>query len=234
MESKRNESKKGEEKNDNSNSFDLGKNVQIEVYDMSGRKLDLSVCKEEIKIMKYLGDVAEELNIDSAKSLAESGIDVFNASDDFFNDLCHNYDNNDKDIIIKDRRTDIYKNVSFCDDGCTYTGMDYELTIANCKCDSSFMQNPSDNKTNSNDKNAEEEKLSFKTLKNSVLSNIFPFNIDVIYCYKLLLNLKKLKSNIGFIIMLILLLLQMIFLFIYIAKKLKSIKEIMLTFKKNQ
>ena len=55
----------------------------MEIYDSSGRKLNLSVCKEDIKVMKYIGDVAEELNIQSAMDLAEKGIDVFNASDAF-------------------------------------------------------------------------------------------------------------------------------------------------------
>jgi len=131
MESKRNESKKGEK--DNNNAYDIGKNMQIEIYDKSGRKLNLSVCNE--KIMKYIGDV-EEIDIQSAMSLASKGIDVFNASDEFFNNICHNYNNTDgKDIIIDDRRTDIYQNVSFCQTGCTYTGMNYELMIANCICD---------------------------------------------------------------------------------------------------
>ena len=32
-------------------------------------------------------------------NLAESGIDIFNSSDEFFNNLCHEYDNKDgKDI----------------------------------------------------------------------------------------------------------------------------------------
>ena len=59
MESKKNKS----EKKENDDSFNLGKNAQIEVYDSLGNKLDLSVCKENIKIMKYIGDV-EELDIE--------------------------------------------------------------------------------------------------------------------------------------------------------------------------
>ena len=135
MESKKNESSKKED----DKSFDLGKNVQIEVYDKSGRKLNLSIC-EDIKVMKYIGDV-EELDIQSAMNLASKGIDVFNPTDDYFNDICKNYDNNDgKDIIIQDRRTDIYQNVSFCQKGCEYDGMNYELMTANCICDSNSLQ----------------------------------------------------------------------------------------------
>ena len=111
METKRNTNKNDIENNNNENSFDIGKNVQFEIYDSSGNKLDLSVCKEDIKILQFIKDV-NELNIQEAIKLADKGIDVFNASDDYFNDICHeNIDG--KDIIIKDRRNDIYKNVSF-------------------------------------------------------------------------------------------------------------------------
>ena len=32
--------------------------------------------------MKYIGDLKEELNVESAMTLADSGIDVFNANDE--------------------------------------------------------------------------------------------------------------------------------------------------------
>ena len=229
IESKRNETKKDEENNGSDNSFDVGKNLQIEIYDNSGRKLNLSVCQEDIKIMKYIGDLKEELNIESAKNLADSGIDVFNSDDEFFNNICHEYDNTDgKDIIINDRKTDIYKNISFCEKGCTYKGMDYELMIANCICDSSTMQNDLEN--NKTENNNENEKLNFNSIKKSVLSNLFDFNFDVVKCSNLVFNAKILANNIGFYFMLILLILQVICFFVYLSKKLKSIKYFLLIF----
>ena len=42
---------KSESYNNSDNSFILGKNTQIEIYDKSRRKLELSVCKEDIKVM---------------------------------------------------------------------------------------------------------------------------------------------------------------------------------------
>ena len=51
MESKHNKSEKNE--NGNDNSLNIGKNNQIEIYDYSGKKLNLSICNEDIKIMKY-------------------------------------------------------------------------------------------------------------------------------------------------------------------------------------
>ena len=68
--------------------------------------------------MNYIGD-ADELNLELAKSLSEPGIEVFNEKDDYFNDLCKDYSNVNKiDIIINDRRNDIYKNATFCQKRC--------------------------------------------------------------------------------------------------------------------
>ena len=63
MESKRNESEKNI--GNNNNAFEIGKNSQIEIYDKLGNKLELSACKEDVTIMKYIGDLKEELNIDN-------------------------------------------------------------------------------------------------------------------------------------------------------------------------
>ena len=97
--------------------------------------------------MKYIGDV-KELDIKSAISLSEQGIDVFDASNEFFNDICHPYSDPDgKDIILTDRRKDIYQNATFCQYGCSYLGMNYNLMVANCKCGSSVLQGEDKNKT---------------------------------------------------------------------------------------
>ena len=169
MEQKYNKSR--ENKNDENSSIDLGKNMQIEVYDTSGNQLNLSVCKEDIKVMRYIGDV-EILNIQSAKSLSAQGIDSFNRNDKFFNDLCHPYKNENKDIILKDRVSDIYQNVDICQKGCINNGMNYDLKIANCICDSSMLQVGIDNNTNINDKNGIEEKVNLKEIKKIFKSSL--------------------------------------------------------------
>ena len=112
-------------------SFYPRKDILLEIYDYSNRKLDLSVCKEYIKIMKYIGDT-DKIDLNSAKIFSDQGIDVFNPADDFFNDICYPYDNsNKKDIIINDRRNDIYQNVSFCQDDCRYDGINYRKNQIN-------------------------------------------------------------------------------------------------------
>ena len=66
----------------------------------------------------------------------------------FFNELCLKFDSIDnRDIILEDRRNDIFKNATFCQDGCTYTEIDFELMAANCMCNSSFLQEEEKNIT---------------------------------------------------------------------------------------
>ena len=104
----------------NDKSFSLAKDNFLEIYHYSGLRLDLSVFKEDIKIIKYIED-ANKIEINKAKILSEQGIDMFNLKDHFFNDICYPYDNpNKKDIIINDRKNDIFQNITFCQDGCKY------------------------------------------------------------------------------------------------------------------
>jgi len=154
---------------------DAEKSVTLEVYDNSGQKLDLTICKTEIKIMKYIGD-EEGIDIPTAMEFAEQGIDVFNAKDNFFNDICHPFNSKDgTDIVLSDRRKDIYQNVSFCQDGCSYNGMNYDLMTANCICDATILQGIS------SEDNENNEKLSLSNIANSFTHSLLDFNLILFF-----------------------------------------------------
>ena len=222
------EEKESEEKNIEDDSFNLGKSIIIEVYDTLGQKLDLSVCKSEIKIMKYIGD-AEGINIQTAMDLTEQGIDVFNAQDKFFNDICHPFNNkNGTDIVLSDRREDIYQNVSFCQDGCIYSGTDYQLMIANCLCDASIIQGKT---SEENEEGNKDEKLTISNLANTFTENLLDFNFIVIKCYNLVFNYDILMHNIGFFTMFTLKCLQIAAFIAFLIKRLKAIRYFMYIFK---
>ena len=227
IESKNNEMKKNESKDEDS--FHLGINILLNIFDISGRKLDLSFCDNLLKITHDISEL-KEIDIQSAMKYAKQGIDVFNASDDFFNDLCHPYDDEDgKDIIIKDRRDDIYQNATFCQIGCNYLDVDYNLIQVSCLCNSNYLQGELDNKT-VGDKGIN-ELINFKTLKNTFKENMFISNLNVIYCYNLIFDTKFLKINIGFYCFSLMFISQIILFSFFLRKKLITIKFFMLSFK---
>ena len=78
---------------------------------------------------------------------------------------------------MNDRRANIYQNATFCQKGCTYLGMNYNLMVANCKCDSSVLQEK-ENNTKIIDK-AESNMGNFENLKNQIILNLIEFNYEV-------------------------------------------------------
>ena len=223
------ESKEDKETNKNLNKktdyVDIGKEVQVGIYDLSGRKLDMSICNQEIIVMKGISDI-EDIDLGTAMKLAEQGIDVFYAQDSFFNDICHPFQS-DQDLVLGDRREDLYQNVSFCGDNCLYNGMDYELMIAKCSCDPSAIQS-SDGSSGVDGNN--KKGVTLNDLANSFTSELFSFNFVIIKCHNLVFNLEILKRNIGFIIMTSMNGLQVLFLFLFTLKCLKPVKNYMLVF----
>ena len=207
---------KTEKNNNDDNSFYLGKNNQIAIFDNLGRKLDLSVCNKNIKLMKYIGDIdIVDLDIQSAKTLSNKGIDVFNPKDDFFNDICKEVDDiNGKDMILNDRRTDYFQNATFCQEGCSYTGINYEIMAANCLCNAHSLKLEENNNEEKNNKQ-QNEKINFDVIKNNILTSLLDFNYDVMKCYNLVIYQKILKYNIGFYCMSVMFILQLIFLCIF-------------------
>ena len=174
--------------------------------------------------MKYLGDVEQHLDMNSAKTLSKQGIDVFNLNDKFFNDICHPFENSEgKDIILNDRRNEIYQDVNFCQDGCTYYGINYDLNAANCLCNSSFLQ-----EHDIQNKEKEGNIVNFKSITQSFITSLITFNFDPLKCYNLTINIKILSKNIGFYSLLSMFILQIIFFIVYLIKKLKSLKNFLL------
>ena len=204
--------------------------ISLEVYDDTGRKLDLAFCKSKIKVMKNL-ELEGGIDIQIAKEFSEQGIDVFNAEDKFFNDICHPFNSKDGiDITLSDRRKDIFQNFTFCQNGCNYDGIDFNfnLSVANCICEPSLLQEKSSEDSENNNNNNNE--ISLSNIANSFTSNLLDFNFKVVICYNLVFNINLLKNNYGFFSMLILLFLQLILFFIFLIKRLKPIKNFMYAF----
>ena len=202
--------------------INLGKGIELIIYDNSGNKLDVSSIKnEKITIMKYIEDIPY-IDLNEAKVLYDKGIDVFNESESFFNDICYPYkSNSSSDIILADRRTDLFQNITFCDEGCTYNGIDYELKIVNCICDIDNI---------SKENNVNKKGIILNNNKNEFSNKLYKSNIVLAKCSNLVFDIEVLKSNAGFYIMTSLFSFEIIFIGIFCKNGLKPIKNFMLIF----
>ena len=159
--------------------------VEYKVFDENNVEMDLSICDNiEIPIEYKIKNISL-LKYDEALNFKNMGVDVFDLNDRFFNDICYPYSDNDtsSDMILSDRVSDIYQNVSLCGSNCEYQSFNFKTNSSNCLCKIK------------KEINTQPEKGNFKTY---IMSGFLQSNFGVIKCFHLVFSLKNKLSNIGF------------------------------------
>ena len=106
--------------------------MKYSLYHKNGSSIDDSMCLSLSTDISY--PLNPLLNTDDARYYASLGIDIYDSQSAFFNDICEPYSEEGKDITIESRRRDMYHNLSFCDNNCSYQGIDYTTNHIHCKC----------------------------------------------------------------------------------------------------
>ena len=196
-------------------------NVQYEIYEpYNFTLLNLVDCSNE-KIQINVPVNLDEAMVSLYNSLNESGYNLFDSEDDFYNDICSIYTAGDgTDMILEDRRKEIYgstENITICQSGCTFESYNVTNKKAKCNCDVQIDSTEIDiNKIDFTNKNF---------IHSLFVDTLLDSNFLVLKCYKLALNLKDILKNKGRIIMTIILLLFLLLLFFYIIKDKSKINE---------
>ena len=185
---------------------------------ITGERLDLAICKEEVITVIVPMNATEGVNVTQALQLAEYGVDVYNSSDPFFNDICFEYTSESgKDVTLEDRRKNYYQNVSFCEEGCEYEGVNLETQEANCSCKiktdfiSEILDNP---------------------ITGQFLEFINAANFEVLQCYQKVFTFSYFLKNEGGWIILVFMIIQLGFTIAYIKIGLMPIRIYLLQFMK--
>ena len=114
---------------------DISLTKQIEYAVFYGKKqLDLSVCANNEIEVNYDISNSTLINFRKISDFSKLGVDILNSKDPFFNDICYPYAENNSDMILKDRISDIYQNYSKCDENCEYKNIDLNSSLITCNC----------------------------------------------------------------------------------------------------
>ena len=136
--------------------------------------------------MSKLKDEVDEKKEEFIIYLTNQGINVFNLSDKFYNDLCYHFDSpNGKDVPMKDRIQAFYPNITLCDKGCDNKGVDLETMKARCECLFSDLM-----------KNDFMDNLYGQAIT-EVMDIISSLNIGVVQCFKDIFNKEEIKKCVG-------------------------------------
>ena len=191
--------------------------INYEVYNPDTVEiLNLSVC-QNITINTYTNFAPSKETLDKIMKLNESGFDLYNINDSFYQDLCTPFTSDDgTDILLSDRVNDFYDNISLCEIGCTYSKYDYITQRVKCECQVK------------NEININNEK---KVDKDSFFSNFIDedtfSNIKVLKCFKLVFSKEGQSNNIGSYIFLILIFSLIVLSVIYRIYQIRNIMRIL-------
>ena len=187
--------------------------VQYEVYHpITKELLNLDICNK-VKISIH---VPVNLNEESSKlydNLRESGYNLFDSSDGFYNDICTTYTSeNGTDMTLEDRKKEIYStsgNITICQSGCKFESYDKSTKKAKCNCDIQLESIKTDM-----------DKIDFakEEIANSFLMTLKNSNFLVLKCFKLAFNFKNTFKNKGRTTMSLIFILFIISIIFYIFK----------------
>ena len=225
--------------NDNSTKVDLGECETLlrKAYHIpEDKKLymkKIDVIQEGMKIPKVEYDVYCKLNgsnlvklnlshcqnikVDlSVPVVITESLDKLNSSSGYYNDVCYtSTSDSGTDIILKDRKNEFVEgNKTVCQDGCDFSGYDYNTQKAKCSCEvkessaSSALMNINKTKLYEN----------FIDIKNIA-------NINLLKCYNVLFSKNGIIHNIGSFTIIPIILLHIICFFSFYCKKLGVIKD---------
>ena len=134
------------------------------------------------------------------------GFDIFDVDDPLFTDLCTPFETEDEtDMIVRDRRKDIFQNVTFCsaNPGCIYRGVNYTTRQVKCEC-TIGEENP-------------------KIYYNEFHKHVFNHNLGVVKCGKQFSKLKG--NNAGFYLGIILIVAMITASLLFFIKDFPSLKD---------
>ena len=111
------------------------KNFQFEVYDYNTKKkLNLSLYEQNTKIDVYIPEILDEKTNDLYIDLNNSGYDLFDINNSFYQDICTPYKSeNGTDVLLSDRIKDYYINRDLCQNNCKYSNYLFENDILKCE-----------------------------------------------------------------------------------------------------
>ena len=191
--------------------------VQFEIFHpYTLEKIELDICNNidiNINVPVYFEENTQKIS----QRLNESGYNIFDETDRFYNDICSKFTTDSgTDIILNDRRNDIYSlanNISLCQKGCNFQYYNFKLNQAKCKCQivekTSFISDFNDIKIYFGSRN---------NIYNIFRKSLSLSNIQVMKCYKLAFDFSDIMYNYGCIIMTILFLFLIVCMLKYFIK----------------
>lgn len=200
-------------------------NSQIKL--MNSKTFDFSLCHEEpilfdnqvnINSLQYDFNNDKPIDIDKIMYAKKLKIDLFDPHSDFLKDICFKFTSEkNTDVPLDSRYEDYYQNITLCNESQSshYIGFNYsaEDKIITYRCAFGFY------------KNLQQKESFISNINSQVGFLLSTSNINVITCYKKVLNLVEFLHNYGGLISILTFLIQIILYICFCCKGTKPLEE---------
>jgi hypothetical protein len=143
------------------------------------------------------------------EDLQNSGYDLFNINDIFYQDICSPYKTeNGTDIILTDRINEIYyknNNLTICQKNCEYSEYEVKTKLLKCSCNAITESIDYENK----------QKFTSKKLYESFYEVLKYSNYKIVECYNLIMQKNPFSSNKGSTLIFIFFIIYLLFFFLF-------------------
>ena len=130
------------------------------------------------------------------EQMKNSGYDMFNINDPFYQDICTPFDSsNGTDILLTDRIDYIYHNDDTqCQSNCEYSQYSVDSQYLSCSCSIN---------EDANNEHKKSDKFNSKKIYESFYEVLKYSNYDILKCYNIILSINVIKINMGSIIVIL-------------------------------
>ena len=187
----------------------------------TGEKLDLSICSGTKLAIKTSIFDNSNINEELVKYFADLKINIFDIEDPFFTDICFSYSKDNKDVPLDDRIELYYQNVSLCEEGCVYVGINLDTFEVECSCE---LHDQSNKNYGDITKNFLDNPIS-----NEVFGVITNSNIEVLKCISQAFNKNLVFKNYGGLMMIGIFFVQMI-ITVFVKFQIKQVRSYIYSF----
>ena len=171
----------------------------ISNYDnLTKKKRSLKSVTIDLKNENDLTTLSEKYNLGKEINDEYSEIDTFNSKNNIYTDFCTAVEINGKDLILEDRMNYLLPHYSLCEKNCSYNHTDFEEERIYCDC--SFKNEFDLNREHEPEINLNENVV--------VLSQNGKTNFPALKCISVLGDSNRIKKNISFYYMLIIIIIE--------------------------
>ena len=157
-----------------------------------------------IIIQENVYNLLNNSNVDTEliEYLLNQNVDFFNKSNQFYTDICYPFTApNGKDVTLRDRLLLFFPNITLCDKGCLYKGINFTTIETICECTFNDIFN-SDLLGNN---------VVLNSITNEITEIIQESNLALFQCYKIVFNIKYIIKGVGAFIICFIAFFQLLF-----------------------